>query len=108
MDFKQAANFINIKVKEVLVKAYYSIGKVKVYYAPLYKSYKIIYIELGLKYFNNIYLQLAIKAVNNTIRPNGLIFILLIFSAYLQIINKSLLILVFKRAQAIKNAIKKL
>ena len=65
------------------VKAHYSISKVKVYYAPLCKSYKIIYIELGLKYFNNICLQLAIKAINNITGPNGLVPILLIFGAYL-------------------------
>ena len=76
------ANSINIKIKEVPIKAYYSIGKVEVYYIPLCKSYKIIYIKLGPKYSNNIYLQLVIKAINNTIGPNGLVPILLIFGIY--------------------------
>jgi len=35
-----------IKVKEVPVKAYNSIGKVKQYYAPLRHIYKIISLEL--------------------------------------------------------------
>ena len=74
----------------------------------LYKSYKIIYIKLGPKYFNNICLQLIIKAINNTIGLNGLVSILLVFGTYLQIANKLFLILVFKRAQAIKSAIKEL
>jgi len=35
-----------IKVKEVPIKAYNSIGKVEWYYTPLYRAYKIISLEL--------------------------------------------------------------
>ena len=35
-----------IKVKEVPIKAYNSVGKVKRYYMPLYCAYKIIFLEL--------------------------------------------------------------
>ena len=35
-----------IKVKEVPVKAYNSIRKVKRYYMPLRRAYKIIFLEL--------------------------------------------------------------
>ena len=42
-----------IKVKEVPIKAYNNISKVKRYYNPLYYIYKIIYIELKNKGINN-------------------------------------------------------
>ena len=35
-----------IKVKEVPIKAYNSVGKVERYYIPLYRVYKIIFLEL--------------------------------------------------------------
>ena len=35
-----------IKVKEVPVKAYNSVGKVEWYYMPLHRVYKIIFLEL--------------------------------------------------------------
>ena len=35
-----------IKVKEVPIKAYNSIKKIKRYYMPLHRAYKIIFLEL--------------------------------------------------------------
>ena len=35
-----------IKVKEVPIKVYNNIKKVKRYYMPLYRAYKIIFLEL--------------------------------------------------------------
>ena len=35
-----------IKVKKVPIKAYNSIGKIKKYYMPLRRAYKIIFLEL--------------------------------------------------------------
>jgi hypothetical protein len=53
-------------------------------------------------------LQIAFKAINNTIRLDSLILILLIYSAYLQITKHDpLLLLITKRALAIKKAIAK-
>ena len=40
--FKQLANSMAIKIKEVLVEAYNSIGLVKRYYVPLQCAYEII------------------------------------------------------------------
>ena len=49
---------------------------------------------------------MAFKAINNTAGPDGLVFILLVFSAYPQIIKlNALLLLVIQRANAIKKAI---
>ena len=70
-----------IKVKEVPIKVYNSIGKVKWYYMPVYYIYKIISSELkGAS--KELTLQIAIKAVNNSASPDGLIPILLVFGAY--------------------------
>jgi hypothetical protein len=35
-----------IKVKEVPIKVYNSVGKIRQYYIPLYRIYKIISLEL--------------------------------------------------------------
>ena len=35
-----------IKVKEIPIKAYNSVGKVERYYVPLHRAYKIISLEL--------------------------------------------------------------
>ena len=49
---------------------------------PLYCVYKIISLKLkGAS--KELALQMAVKAVNDFTDPNGLIFILLVFSAYL-------------------------
>ena len=42
IEFKGYARFIAIKVKEVLVEAYNSIGKVEQYYALLKRLYEIL------------------------------------------------------------------
>ena len=71
-----------IKVKEVPVKAYNSVGKVEWYYIPLYRIYEIISLKLkGVS--KEIILQIAVKAVNYFTSLDRLIPILLVFSAYL-------------------------
>ena len=70
-----------IKVKKVPIKAYNSVRKVEWYYILLYYIYKIISLKLkGVS--KKLTLQIAIKAINNSTSLNGLISILLIFSAY--------------------------
>ena len=70
-----------IKVKEVPIKAYNSIKKIKWYYMPLHYIYKIISSELkGIS--EELTLQIAVKAVNDSASLNRLIPILLVFSAY--------------------------
>ena len=79
-----------IKVKEVPIKAYNSIGKVERYYAPLRRAYKIISSELE-DASEELILQMAVKAVNDSAGPDGLVPTLLVFSAYPRITNDSLL-----------------
>ena len=70
-----------IEVKEVSIKAYNSVKKVKYYYMLLYYIYKIISLKLkGAS--KELTLQIAVKAVNNSTNLDRLIPILLIFSAY--------------------------
>ena len=45
-EFKQLANSLSIQVKEVLVEAHNSVGKVERYHAPLRHVYEIIIVEL--------------------------------------------------------------
>jgi len=70
-----------IKVKEVPIKAYNSVGKVERYYTLLRRVYKIISLELE-DASEELTLQMAIKAVNNSASLDGLVPILLVFGAY--------------------------
>jgi len=70
-----------IKVKEVPIKAYNSIGKVERYYALLRRVYKIISLELE-DASEELTLQIAVKAINNSAGLDRLIPILLVFGAY--------------------------
>jgi hypothetical protein len=102
-EFKQLIFLMLIKVKKVLVKAYNSVGLVKRYYALLRYAYKIIKEELKNKHINKkMILQMAVKAVNDSVGPDGIVLILLVFSLYLRIteIDPPSLIIA-KRAKAI-------
>ena len=72
---------MGITTKTVLVEAHWSIGKVEYYYTVLYCTYQIIFKELS-DLDKEMALQIAVKAVNNIAGPNGLILILLVFSAF--------------------------
>ena len=70
-----------IKVKEVPIKAYNNIRKVKRYYIPLHYIYEIIFLKLkGTS--KELTLQIAVKAINDFTSLNRLISILLVFNAY--------------------------
>jgi len=79
---------LNIKIKEILVEAHNSVGKVEVYYALLCRAFGIICNKLNFEYSNKVCLQMAIKAVNNIAESNEIVPTLLIFGAYLRITNK--------------------
>jgi hypothetical protein len=98
-----------IKVKEVLIKAYNSIGLIKRYYTLLYYTYKILKTELKDKHINKkIILQIAVKAVNNSTKSDRIVLTLLVFSLYPRIIKIDLpLSIITKRAKAIQATTKK-
>ena len=70
-----------IKVKEVPIKVYNSIRKVKWYYMLLYRVYKIISLKLK-SVSKELTLQIAVKTINNFTSLDRLIPILLVFGAY--------------------------
>jgi hypothetical protein len=92
------------------VEAYYSVGKVKRYYGPLRQAYKIISKKLrGINTSNKIKLQIAVKTINDSVGPDSIIPILLVFRAYPRITNNSLLLLItIKRTKAIRKASNKI
>jgi hypothetical protein len=82
-EFRQQASLLAINIKQVPVKATYSIRKVERYHVPLRRAYKIITDELqGQHSTKEIRLQMAIKAVNDTARIDGLVLTLLVFRTY--------------------------
>ena len=68
------------------VKAHNLVGMVKRYYGPLRHIYHIIITEL-LDISKDMALQMAFKVINNSIGPNSLTPTLLVFGAYLYIIE---------------------
>jgi hypothetical protein len=85
-EFRQYAKLLAIRVKEVLVKAYNSISKVKRYYILLRRLYKILQDKLqDEKLDKEVILQIVVKAINDIARLDKLVLTLLIFGSYLRI-----------------------
>jgi hypothetical protein len=72
---------MNIELLQKLVEAYYLIGRIERYYIPLKYAYNIIS-NKDLILSKEIKLQIVFKAINNTIGPDSLIPIVLMFRAY--------------------------
>ena len=70
------------------VKAHNLIGIVERYYGPLHRIYHIIIAELT-DIGKDITLQMAFKAINDSAGPDGLIPTLLVFGAYLYIVESN-------------------
>jgi hypothetical protein len=73
----------------VLIEAYYSIRKVERYYRLFRRAFEIIIKEQP-KLSEDMRLQIAIKAINDITGPNELILTLLVFGAYLRLIELDL------------------
>ena len=76
-------------IRSIPVKAHNLVRIVKCYYSPLYYIYYIITAEL-LNINKNIALQMAFKVINNSVGPNSLIPTLLVFKAYLYIVESNI------------------
>ncbi|PVH68037.1 hypothetical protein DL98DRAFT_442143, partial [Cadophora sp. DSE1049] len=106
--FRNILRFTSNTLKLVFVKAYYFISKIKRYYRPFCRTYKIV-TEEYFKLNNKNRLQMVIKAVNNIVSLSKLILILLVFGVYPKIIKLDLPNLsVKRRAIIIRKAIKKI
>jgi hypothetical protein len=108
-EFRQLANSMAIKIKEVPVKAQNSVGQVKRYYVSLRHAYKIIQDELKDEQINKeIMLQMAVKTINDLAGPDGIVPTLLVFGAYSRLTEiDPPSSLVTKKAEAICVATKK-
>ncbi len=73
---------MGLKVKIIPIKAYNFVGIVERYYKPIHRAYSIIIAKIP-NISKDIALQIAFKAINNIAGLNSLIFILLVYSAYL-------------------------
>ncbi|KAF2471465.1 uncharacterized protein BDR25DRAFT_223167, partial [Lindgomyces ingoldianus] len=62
-----------------------ALGKIKRAHALLQRAYNILCAELDNCINNKLVLQIAVKALNNIVKLNSLILILLIFRMYLRI-----------------------
>ena len=99
---------MGIKVKIVLVKAHNSIGIVKRYYGPIWRAYHIVTTEIpGID--KEMALQMAFKAINDITRLDGLVFILLVYSALPQMVKYDIpSLIITQRSMALKKAILKI
>jgi hypothetical protein len=88
-EFVDNAASLSIKVKEVLVEAHNSIGKVERYHAVIRRAFEIITSELSTLTTIEHRLQMAVKAVNDTAGPDSLVLTLLVFGTYLRLAKTS-------------------
>jgi hypothetical protein len=95
---------VGIKVRIIPIKAHNSVGIVKRYHGPIRRAYSIITTEIP-DISKDMALQMAFKAINDTAGPDGLVLILLVYSAYPRIAKHDpLSLLVTQRALVIKKA----
>jgi hypothetical protein len=87
-EFQLYTKTIAIEIKEVLVEAHNSIGKVECYHTLLHWAYDIISSELNSS-SKDLILQIAVKAINNSAGSNSLVPTLLVFGTYSYITNDS-------------------
>jgi hypothetical protein len=76
------ARILAIEIKEIPVKAHYSIGRIKKYHGPIRRAFEIITANLGNDITPDNALQMAVKAVNDTAGPNGFVPTFLVFETY--------------------------
>ncbi len=85
-EFKEYAGNMRIIVKIVSIKAHHSIEMMKRYHESLRRAYSIISTEIS-EIDSELALQMTFKVINDSIEFNDLISTLLIFEAYLRMIE---------------------
>ncbi|EKD19102.1 hypothetical protein MBM_02339 [Drepanopeziza brunnea f. sp. 'multigermtubi' MB_m1] len=76
--FRSYFKGISSTLKQMLVKAYYSVGLVERYYVLVRRAFEIVTKELS-KALKEDRLQMAIKAINDIARLNSLVLTLFVF-----------------------------
>jgi len=88
-EFKRYAIILGTSIRSVPVEAYNLVRIVERYYSPPRRIYYIITAELP-DISKDMALQIAFKAINDSVGPNGLIPTLLVFRAYLHIVESDI------------------
>jgi hypothetical protein len=88
--FKQYTIAIGTITKNILVETYNLISIIKRYYRLFRRTYQIICKEL-LDLLKKIILQIAFKTINDSIRLDGIIPILIVYGIYPRIIENNIL-----------------
>ncbi|EKD15136.1 hypothetical protein MBM_06897 [Drepanopeziza brunnea f. sp. 'multigermtubi' MB_m1] len=105
--FRNYFKSISSTLKQMLIKAYHSVGLVKRYYVLVRRAFKIVTKEL-LKALKEDRLQIAIKAINDTAGPNSLVLILFVFKTLPRLTEQDrLAAFTQERIVAINKAIRK-
>jgi hypothetical protein len=95
---------MGVGTKGVSVEAHNFISIVERYHGPIRRAYQIIVSEIP-ELDKDLALQMAFKAINDSAGPDGLILTLLVFRAYLRMIESDApSFTVAQRATAIKKA----
>ncbi len=83
-EFRQFVISMTIIIKAMLVEAHWSIDVVKRYHAELRRAYQMIFENLNTEstISKETVLQMIVKAINDTVDPDDLVLILLIFETY--------------------------
>ncbi len=84
--FKQYAFNMNIRVNTISIEAHHSIDMIERYHDSFRKMYAIIIAKIS-NIDSNSTLQMTFKALNDFVEFNELIFTLLVFEAYLRMIE---------------------
>jgi hypothetical protein len=105
-EFKQYADNMRITIKTISVEAHHSIDKMKRYHESLRRIYSIITTEIS-DVDSEITLQMTFKVINDSIELDELILTLLIFEAYLRMIEiNASSFTITQRAIAMRKAMK--
>jgi hypothetical protein len=85
-EFKQYADNIRITIKTISVETHHSIEMIKLYHDSLRRMYAIITTKIS-DIDLEITLQMTFKVINDLIKFDNLILTLLVFEAYLRMID---------------------
>ncbi|CAD6501641.1 BgTH12-01891 [Blumeria graminis f. sp. triticale] len=107
-EFQQCAINVGSTTKSVPVEAHNSVGVVERYHGPLRRIYQIITAEIpGIN--KALALKMTFKAINDSVGPNGLVPILLVFGAYPRMVKEDATSpSVTQRTEALRKAMKEL
>jgi hypothetical protein len=85
-EFKQYVANMNIEIKTVSIETHHSIEMMKQYHESLRRMYSIIIAEMLIIDLESI-LQMSLKALNDSVEFDDLVSTLLMFEAYLRMIE---------------------